>query len=76
MRTRSVTRMIEKECQYQNQYPVDIDFDGASIAWRSNKKSTNNGCFVYICEATTKTGNPCKKRPMQGSPFCSIHKIE
>lgn len=74
MRTRSVTRMMDKE--YQHQYPVNIDFDGASAAWRSNKKSTSNGCFVYICEATTKAGDPCKRRVAQGSSFCVIHMIE
>lgn len=29
-------------------YDVNIDFDEASDAWRSNKKSIGNGMFKYI----------------------------
>ena len=28
---------------------VDIDFDEASRLWKSNKKSTGNGWYKYIC---------------------------
>jgi hypothetical protein len=30
------------------QYAVEIDFDGASEAWRENKKKLPNGCYSYI----------------------------
>jgi len=42
MQTRSQTRYEKKEV-----YTVDIDFDAASVAWKQNKRSTGNGCYVY-----------------------------
>jgi len=42
MQTRSQTRYEKKEI-----YTVDIDFDAASAAWKQNKRSTGNGCYVY-----------------------------
>ena len=35
---------------YENEaiYEVNIDFDGASEAWKSNKKYIGNGCYKYI----------------------------
>jgi hypothetical protein len=38
-----------------NEYPVDIDFDEASNAWRANKRCTGNGTFVYTKTVYTKT---------------------
>ena len=84
MRTRSVTRMMEEmDREYRNpikhghihgyEYEVNIDFDGASSAWRANKHAIGNGSFKYICEAKTKQNENCKKRPMKGSCFCNIH---
>jgi hypothetical protein len=33
---------------YQSEeYMIQIDFDAASRAWRENKISVGNGCFVY-----------------------------
>lgn len=31
----------------QQEYSVNIDFDEASKAWRSNKNNIGNGCFEY-----------------------------
>ena len=46
-----------------NEYPVDIDFDEASNAWRANKRSTGNGTFEYTKNAfqepkKTREANP------------------
>jgi len=35
-------------------YEVNIDFDGASAAWKSNKKSIGNGEYKYICRLLEK----------------------
>ena len=67
MKTRSQTRY---EC---NIIKIDIDFDEASELWKSNKKYVGNGCYKYICACLTKTGNQCKREPMQGLDFCKLH---
>jgi hypothetical protein len=54
-------------------YSVDIDFDEASEAWKSNKKSIGNGQYKYICLAITKTGGSCKRESLSGLNFCSLH---
>ena len=41
MQTRSQTKETEAEL------PVNIDFDGASKAWRENKIKLKNGCYKY-----------------------------
>ena len=68
MKTRSQTI-------YENQalYEVDIDFDEASAAWRSNKKQMDNGMFKYICRGVTKTGNKCARQPLQNTEYCKTH---
>jgi len=38
--------IIQKQI-HQNLYEVDIDFDLASAAWRSNKRSMGDGSFQY-----------------------------
>jgi hypothetical protein len=47
-------------------YDVTIDFDGASEAWRKNKKQMKNGTFIYTCEK-------CKRIPKFGYPLCYHH---
>lgn len=54
-------------------YEVDIDFDGASEAWRSNKKSLGNGHYKYVCEGFTKTGKKCVREPAATCAFCKLH---
>ena len=54
-------------------YEVDIDFDGASEAWRANKKNTGNGMFKYICCGVTKSGNKCNRQPVLNYEYCKIH---
>ena len=55
MKTRSQTRQEKLQL-----YEVNIDFDGASEAWRSNKKSICNGQYKYIC-ISNKNGTICGK---------------
>jgi hypothetical protein len=52
---------------------VDIDFDEASNAWKSNKKSTGNGCYKYICIKITKTGKQCKNDSLRNCDYCRFH---
>ena len=63
----------KKEEEKKDIYEVVIDFDGASAAWRANKKSAGNGCYKYVCESITKTGKNCTKDCIIGSTFCKIH---
>jgi hypothetical protein len=37
-----------------------INFNEASIAWRSNKKYLGNGMFVYTCNYVFSNGKPCR----------------
>ena len=41
------TPVYEPEESYTNTYEVNIDFDGASKAWKSNKISLGNGVYRY-----------------------------
>jgi hypothetical protein len=46
-------------------YEVNIDFDGASNAWKANKKSIGNGQYKYICPLLEKVEpNKTKKIPL------------
>ena len=38
-------------------YEVNIDFDEASEAWKSNKKYIGNGCYKYITNNSTQNSN-------------------
>jgi len=48
-------------------YDVDIDFDEASRAWRSNKLLVGEGHFAYKCSS-------CNRRAVKGSEMCGIHR--
>ena len=65
MKTRSQTK-----CE---QYDVIIDFDGASEAWKANKKSIGNGSYTYICSAKNKNGTNCATKCLRGEHFCKKH---
>lgn len=71
MKTRSQTRL---ETNYADKYEVIIDFDGASAAWKANKKATINGCYKYICLQKTRNGNDCKRESLPGCDCCKVHK--
>ena len=55
------------------QYEVNIDFDEAISAWRSNKKSMGNGQYKYICVAE-KNGIKCGKVCYEELSYCWNHK--
>ena len=65
MKTRSQTKQVI--------YDVNIDFDEASTAWKSNKKSSGNGCYTYVCCYISKTGKKCNKKPLLSCDFCKTH---
>lgn len=68
MKTRS-------ETNYENKalYTVDIDFDGASEEWRSNKFNMGNGVYRYICAKRGIKGNLCIKKCIAGEEYCCVH---
>lgn len=66
MQTRSQTSI--------GKYEVNIDFDGASAAWKANKKSIGNGQYKYICQAQSKSSKKeCKREAMKGYDVCKLH---
>jgi hypothetical protein len=68
MQTRSQTQRLK-----QPLYQVDIDFDGASEAWKKNKQSRGNGTYTYMCGQTTKSGTICNKVRASGCNYCRMH---
>ena len=68
MKTRSQTKQ-----QKQQLYEVNIDFDGASEAWKKNKKSVGNGCYKYICVAE-KNGTTCGSKCYKDLSYCWQHR--
>jgi hypothetical protein len=71
MKTRSQIRNIESNEMVQ--YEVNIDFDEAISAWRSNKKSMGNGQYKYIC-ITEKDGIKCGKVCYKELSYCWQHR--
>ena len=74
METRQQVRdslMYEKGALYE----VNIDFDGASEAWKANKKSTGNGCYKYVCgHISLKTGKKCMRELKDTCDKCNYHR--
>jgi len=68
MKTRSQTKIESKPL-----YEVNIDFDGASEAWKSNKLSIGNGSYKYICKKKGINGNMCIKKCLLGEEYCCVH---
>lgn len=68
MKTRSQTKYESRQL-----FAVNIDFDGASEAWRANKKSIGNGQYKYICEKRCKNNSPCNRKCLAGENFCKSH---
>jgi len=71
MKTRSQTK---REQEVIPRYTVEIDFDGASEAWRANKKQLPNCCYQYICGQITNSGKKCCRKPVGDTERCTIHK--
>jgi hypothetical protein len=79
MNTRSKSKANNNNNNYKNDndnalYEVNINFDEACEAWRSNKKHTGNGMYKYICCGITKTGKKCNRQPLFNSDYCKLHK--
>jgi hypothetical protein len=67
--------------QPQPLYEVNIDFDEASEAWKSNKKYMGNGTYKYKCCGHYKNGKPCNRTATfdildlkDDGMYCKIHK--
>lgn len=69
MQTRSQTKRVNFA-----EFEVNIDFDGASAAWNSNKKRRFSGQYEYICGNLLKTGGYCKNSPYKNHSNCHLHK--
>lgn len=68
MKTRSQTRSETRQL-----YQVNIDFDEASAAWRSNKKSIGNGSYKYMCAKRYSNNKSCYCKCLQGEDYCKTH---
>lgn len=68
MKTRSQTK-LEKTAIYE----VNIDFDGASEAWKANKRYVGNGTYRYICSKKGKHNNQCIAKCLPGEDYCRTH---
>jgi hypothetical protein len=71
MQTRSQTNKVNRQLIQQ----IMIDFDEASLAWKSNKKSIGNGSYKYICLQKTKQGKSCKREACPECDHCKIHRF-
>lgn len=54
-------------------YEVNIDFDEASEAWKSNKRSIGNGSYKYVCCKRGKNNNMCLAKCLPGEDYCKTH---
>jgi hypothetical protein len=76
MQTRSQTRIQTRiQAKYESSalYEVNIDFDGASAAWKSNKKAIGNGSYKYICCVLKANGEKCEIKCMPNNDCCKRH---
>ena len=70
MQTRSQTRL---SVGHMPMYTVEIDFDGASEAWKANKIPKGNGTYAYRCTKTLKTGENCSQKCCGTNDYCKRH---
>ena len=64
----------EEACEDKGIYEVNIDFDGASEAWKANKKPSGNSCYNYVCTASVATtGKKCTRIVKSGCEYCAMH---
>jgi hypothetical protein len=63
------------QTKYENsaQYEVNINFDEASEAWKSNKRSICNGSYKYVCAKVGKNNNHCISKCLPGQNYCMTH---
>ena len=71
---KQIYKVFEYDENDKGIFEVNIDFDGASEAWKENKKSSGNGCYKYTCIAfVAKTGIKCEKFSKSGCDYCAMH---
>ena len=70
MQTRSQTKI---KSQSKSLYEVNIDFDGASEAWKANKRSIGNGSYKYICSILKANGEKCGIKCIPNEDCCKRH---
>ena len=68
IKTRSQTKE-EKSAIYE----VNIDFDEASKAWQSNKKSIGNGSYKYLCFKKNIKNKNCLNKCLPCVDYCKSH---
>jgi hypothetical protein len=68
MKTRSQTN-----CENTALYEVNIDFDEASRAWKSNKRTIGNGSYRYLCAKKGKNNNCCLIKCLPEEIYCKTH---
>ena len=68
MNTRSQTIYEQKAI-----YAVNIDFDGASEVWKSNKISIGNGSYKYLCGKKGNCNNICIAKCLPEENYCRTH---
>jgi hypothetical protein len=68
MQTRSQTLILDVNID------IDFDFDDSIKHWNANKKKLSNCCYEYVCGASLKNGEFCKKKLHKNYPFCFFHK--
>ena len=71
MKTRSQTKIEEQQIQ---RFTVEIDFDGAILVWRANKKLLPNCCYQYICGQVSISGKKCCRKRIGDTERCLMHK--
>jgi hypothetical protein len=54
-------------------YEVNIDFDGASEAWKANKRWIGNGSYRYVCAKKGLRNNCCIAKCLPGEIYCRVH---
>ena len=68
----SKTETNDLMSKYITLYEVNIDFDAASEAWKSNKRSIGNGSYKYVCSKRYKNNN-CITKCLHGEDYCKKH---
>jgi hypothetical protein len=72
MQTRSQSK-IKSQNNIKSLYEVNIDFDGASQAWKANKISIGNGSYKYICCVVKANGEKCGIKCIPNEDCCKRH---
>jgi hypothetical protein len=61
----------ETKYEMNAKYAVDIDFDGASEAWKTNKILQGNRTYRYCCMAIDK--ERCCRKIVSPYEYCRRH---